>query len=165
MPLSLTSETAILCINLLDINDNPPTFSVVRSHQILNFTICGAFFDPSLLTPVHPFQDDSYSVSQDEGTVPSNRLIQILATDADTIAENAMTNYSISEGNTSIFRITEVYTYTHTRSHSLTSSNWYLLTLFCRTPGSCFCWRSWTVRPSTATLSLSWPTTPSVPAP
>ena len=111
MPLSLTSETTILCINLLDINDNPPAFSVVRSHQILNFTIYGAFFDPSLLTSVHPFQD-SYSVSQDEGTVPSNRLIQILATDADTIAENAMTNYSISEGNTSIFRITEVHTLT-----------------------------------------------------
>lgn len=47
-------------------------------------------------------------MSQDEGMVPESGLLQILATDKDTVAENAMVSYSITSGNTSLFNINNV---------------------------------------------------------
>lgn len=53
-------------------------------------------------------------MSQDEGTVPEAQLIQVIAMDADTVAQNAEITYSITSGNTSIFTIDNVLLYTPT---------------------------------------------------
>lgn len=74
---SLVSDTAILFVNVVDVNDETPFF-------------------PS---------ETSYVVSQDEGTVPEAQLIQVIAMDDDTVPQNADVTYSITSGNTSIFTI------------------------------------------------------------
>jgi hypothetical protein len=77
-PISLTSETRILCITVDDINDRVPYFSVSQ-----------------------------YNMTQDEGVRPDTALVQAVAMDGDS-RENAAVSYSISSGNTSIFSINEV---------------------------------------------------------
>ncbi|CAI8003227.1 Protocadherin Fat 4 [Geodia barretti] len=76
-PLSLTSETRILCINVVDINDKIPSFPVTQ-----------------------------YNMTQNEGTLPEAAIVNVFARDDDS-GDNAAVFYSITNGNTSVFRINE----------------------------------------------------------
>lgn len=49
VPLSMTSETSILCVTLVDINDEPPTFAVVSARNVTSPYACRCLVLTSLL--------------------------------------------------------------------------------------------------------------------
>ena len=142
-PLTLTSETRILCINVVDINDRVPSFSVV---SLLSFQyICHYNFRLSSL-------QTQYNMTQDEGPLPDAAILNVFARDED-FGDNAAVSYSITSGNTSIFRIDEV----SRRLNVCFLSN--LFSLSCRRLVKYSYSRSWIVKQLPVSLSLSLQTT------
>lgn len=48
-----------------------------------------------------------YNVTQNEGTLPETAILHVVARDGDS-GDNAAVSYSITSGNTSVFRVDEV---------------------------------------------------------